>query len=147
MTARRLIAALFAAAGLACSAGAHAGVTVSDAWVRGTVPAQKVTGAFLTLQSSDDATLVGVSSSASESAEIHASGQSGGVMEMHEVEGVPLPRGRKVELKPGGFHVMLVGLRGALKAGDTVALTLTIRDAQGRSSKVEVRAAVRPLGQ
>lgn len=145
MMRRALAAAAIAAAGFL--GHAQAAVTVSDAWVRGTVPAQKTTGAFLTLQSSDDATLVGVSSSASQTAEIHASEESGGIMQMHEVEGVPLPRGRKVQLKPGGFHVMLVGLRAPLKAGDTVPLTLTIRDAQGHSSRVEVRASVRPLGQ
>ena len=147
MSLRTFLVAAIGAAGITACASVHAAVTVSDAWVRGTVPAQESTGAFLTLQSSDDATLVSVSSSAAQSAELHATMQMNGIMQMHEVEGVPLPRGQRVELKPGGLHVMLMGLHGALKAGDSVPLTLTIRDAQGRSTRVEVRASVRPLGQ
>jgi copper(I)-binding protein len=52
-----------------------------------------------------------------------------------------------VELKPGSFHIMLVGLTRALAAGDAVPLTLTIEEAGGKRTQVEVRAQVRPLGQ
>ena len=132
---------------LACIAGAaQAGVTATDAWVRGTVPAQKVTGAFVTLASTKEAKLVAVSTPAAKSAEIHASEEKGGIMQMHAVEAIALPAGKRVELKPGGFHIMLVGLTRALSAGDQVALTFTIEDRQGRRTRLEVRAEVRPLG-
>jgi copper(I)-binding protein len=58
---------------------------------------------------------------------------------------VALPAGKAVQLKPGGHHVMLMGVSKALKAGDTVPITLTIEE-KGKRSTLEVKAAVRPLG-
>jgi hypothetical protein len=131
---------------LACSLDSAAAVTATDAWVRGTVPAQKITGAFLTLHSSEDAKVVGVSSTASKTAEIHESGMEHGTMRMKAVEFVALPAGKRVELKPGGYHVMLVDLTRPLAAGDMVPLTFTVEDSRGKRSTVEVKAEVRPLG-
>jgi len=130
---------------LAASA-AHAAVTATDAWVRGTVPAQKTTGAFVTLTSSAEAKLVAVSTPAAKSVELHASEEKGGVMHMHALDTVALPAGKRVEFKPGGFHIMLVGLTRALGAGEYVPLTLTIEEAGGKRTQLEVRAEVRPLG-
>jgi periplasmic copper chaperone A len=124
----------------------HAAVTATDAWVRGTVAAQKTTGAFLTLESTEDAKLVGVSTPAAKSAEIHESRQTQGRVQMNEVDEVPLPAGKRVELKPGGYHVMLVDLARPLGEGDNVPLTLTIEDKRGKRTQLEVRAPVRPLG-
>ena len=136
-----LLAALAAAAGLA-----QASVTATDAWVRGTVPAQRTTGAFVTLQASEESKLVAVTTPAAQSAEIHASEQKQGVMHMHALDALALPAGQRVVLKPGSFHIMLVGLTRALSAGDTVPLTFTFEDRQGKRTRVEVRAEVRPLG-
>jgi periplasmic copper chaperone A len=132
---------------LAFGGVAQAAVTATDAWVRGTVPAQNTTGAFVVLESSEEARLVGVATPAAKNAEIHASEQVDGVMHMHALDALALPAGRRVELKPGGHHIMLLGLTRALAAGDEVPLTLTIEDRQGRRSRVEVRARVRALGQ
>jgi copper(I)-binding protein len=131
---------------LACAGAAHAAVTATDAWVRGTVPAQRSTGAFVVLQSSEEAKLVAVTTPAAASAEIHASEQVAGVAHMHALDALALPAGRRVEMKPGSFHIMLVGLTRPLAAGDEVPLTLTIEDHKGRRSRVEVRARVRALG-
>ena len=136
---------LFAALAMA-AALAQASVTASDAWVRGTVAAQKTTGAFVTLQSSEESRLVAVTTPAARSAEIHASEQKQGVMHMHALDAIALPAGQRVELKPGSFHIMLVGLTRALSAGDTVPLTFTFEDRQGKRTRIEVRAEVRPLG-
>jgi len=136
-----LFAALAMAAGLA-----QASVTATDAWVRGTVPAQKTTGVFVTLQSSEESKLVAVTTPAARSAEIHVSEQKHGVMHMHALDAIALPAGQRVELKPGGFHIMLVGLTRALGAGDTVPLTFTFEDRKGKRTRIEVRAEVRPLG-
>lgn len=121
-------------------------MTAKDVWVRGTVPAQKTTGAFATLTSSEDATLVEVKSPAAKTVEIHAMQNQAGVMHMHAVEGVPLPAGKPVALQ-GDYHVMLVGLVKPIKAGDKVPLTFVVRDAKGARTSVEVSADVRPLGQ
>ena len=137
---------IFFAAALVIAGAANAAVTATDAWVRGTVPAQQSTGAFMTLTSTEEARLVAVSTPAARSVEIHTSAEQNGVMHMHAVEAIALPAGRRVELKPGSFHVMLVGLAKPLAAGDHVPLTLTIEDSRGKRTKVEVRAEVRPLG-
>jgi copper(I)-binding protein len=139
---RLFLAALAVASGIA-----QASVTATDAWVRGTVPAQKTTGAFVTLQSTEASKLVSVTSSAAQSVEMHSSEQTQGVMHMHALDAIALPAGQRVELKPGGFHIMLVGLTRALGAGDIVPLTFTFEDRNGKRTSMEVRAQVRPLGQ
>jgi copper(I)-binding protein len=138
------VAALIAAVGLALPASAA--VTVKDAWVRGTVPGQSTTGGYLTLRSSEDAKLVAVATPAAKRAEIHSSEMKGGVMRMRPVASVPLPPGRDVAIQ-GDLHLMLIDVTHVLGAGDVVPLTLTVEDAHGRRSQVEVRAPVRPLGQ
>ena len=137
---KRIIAVLAAASSLA-----QAQVTVKEAWVRGTVPAQTTTGAFMTITSTGAAKLLAVVSPLAKSAEIHESMMHGSTAHMHEVESIALPAGKAVILKPGGHHVMLMGLSKALKPGDTVPLTLTIEE-KGKRSTLEVKAAVRPLG-
>ena len=131
---------------VASSLDGSAAVTATDAWVRGTVPAQRTTGAFVTLQSTGDARLVGVASPVATSAEIHESDMANGMMRMKAVDFVALPAGKRVELKPGGYHVMLLGVVKPLGEGDSVALTLTLEEPSGKRSTLEVRAAVRPLG-
>jgi periplasmic copper chaperone A len=137
----------FAATGcIVLSLDAAAAVTATEAWVRGTVPAQRTTGAFVTLESSDEARVVGVKSTAAQTVEIHSSQHKDGVMHMHAVDSIALPAGKRVELKPGGYHVMLVNLTKPLAAGDKVPLVFTIEDGQGKRTTLEVKAEVRPLG-
>ena len=132
---------------LACACLDVAGeVTVKNAWVRGTVAAQKVTGAFMTITSTEEAKLVGVSSAIASTSEIHESAMHGGVMHMHGVDEVKLPAGKAVELKPGGHHVMLMGLSKPVTDGQKVPITLTVQDAKGQKRTVEVQAEVRGLG-
>jgi periplasmic copper chaperone A len=128
------------------SSAVQAAVTATDAWVRGMVPTQKTTGAFFTLRSTEDARLIAVATPAAKTAEIHESGMDSGMMRMRPVESIALPAGRSVELKPGGFHVMLLGVAKPLVPGDIVPLTLTLVDATGKRSTVDVKAEVRPLG-
>ena len=124
-----------------------ADVTTKDAWVRGTVPAQSTTGAFLTITSTVDAKLVGVSTPIAETAEIHKTENHAGMMHMEEVGTLDLPAGKAVALQPGGYHVMLLGVKAPVKAGAKVPLKLTIEDRKGKRTTVEIEAAVRPLGQ
>ena len=141
-----LCSSVFICGSIALALNATAAVTATDAWVRGTVPAQKITGAFLTLESSEDAKVVGVSSSVAKTAEIHESGMDHGTMRMKAVDFVALPAGKRIELKPGGYHVMLVDLIRPLAVGDMVPLTFTVEDSRGKRSTFEVKAEVRPLG-
>jgi periplasmic copper chaperone A len=120
-------------------------VQVTDAWVRGTVPGQRATGAFMQLASPGDSALVAVSSPAAKAAEIHTMTLEGGVMRMRAIDSLALPAGKTVELKPGGYHVMLLDLAQPLKEGDSVPVVLTFADATGRKTSQEVKATVRAL--
>ena len=120
-------------------------VVVSDAWVRGTVGAQTATGAFMTLTAPADTELVAVATPAAGTAELHEMTMDAGVMKMRPVASIPLPAGKPVQLSPGGFHVMLVGLKSPLPTEQPVTLTLTFRDKAGVRTTQEVRASVRPL--
>ena len=124
---------------------ATAQVAVTDAWVRGTVAGQKATGAFMQITSLSDMALVGAASPAAKVVEIHEMKQEGGMMKMSAVERLPLPANKPVELKPGGYHIMMMDLAQPLREGDTVPLTLTFEDKAGKKQTVEVKAAVRPL--
>jgi copper(I)-binding protein len=129
------------------AAGSLAAQTiVKDAWVRGTVPQQKATGMFAQITSSTGGKLVSASSPAAGVVEIHEMVMDGSVMRMRAVPALDLPAGRTVELKPGGYHVMLMDLKQPLKDGDTVAVTLNIQGADGKAESIEVKAPVRPLG-
>ena len=139
---------------LACGALLWAGVAlaqapsvqVSDAWVRGTVPAQTASGAFMDITSSAAARLVGASSAAAGRVELHEMRMEGSTMKMRAVDKLELPAGKPVRLGPGGYHLMLLDLKRALQAGATVPLTLEIESAGGKRSKVEVAVEVRGLG-
>ena len=136
---------LFLAAALAAAPAAHAQVAVSDPWVRGTVAGQKATGAFMQLKADADVSLVGASSPVAGIVEIHEMKMDAGVMRMSAIPALPLPAGKAVELKPGGYHVMLMALKAPLKEGDTVPVTLTFKDKDGKASTTLVNAPVKAL--
>lgn len=137
---------LVAAALVAAPAFAAGEISVSDAWVRGTVAGQKATGAFMRLTATTDVTLIGAASSAAKIVAVHEMKQENGVMKMAAVPRLPLAAGKSVLLQPGGYHVMLMDLAQPLKDGDTVPITLTFEDKGGSKQTLEVKAVVRPLG-
>ena len=128
------------------SSGALAQVTVHDPWVRGTVEGQRVTGAFMQLVAAGDTVLVAATSPIASAVEIHEMAMEGGMMKMRALDRLPLTAGKPVDLKPGGYHVMLVGLQKPVVAGEEVPITLTFEDRSGKRSKLEVSATVRALG-
>ncbi len=141
--ARAASIATLALASLLASAQAMAQVDVSDAWVRGTVPAQTASGAFMTLHAHQDAKLVGVSSPVG-TAELHEMKMENNVMRMRQIPSLDLPKMQDVQLKPGGYHVMLMGLKQQLKAGDTVPITLKFEQ-NGKVIEQQVNAQVRDM--
>lgn len=124
---------------------ALAETSVSDAWVRATVPHQQATGAFMTLTASENSTLLSVASPVAKTVQIHEMTMNGDVMGMREVASVALPAGKPVSLAPSGLHVMLMGLGDQVKEGQHVPLTLTIEDANGQRQTLQVEAPVRSL--
>lgn len=83
--------------------------------------------------------LVGVTSDASATAEIHETYRHMNMMMMRPVKKIDVPAGGKVELKPGGYHVMLLNLKRDLKAGDSIEVTLQFE----KAGKIPVMAAVK----
>lgn len=120
-------------------------VTVSEPWVRATVPQQKATGAFMKLQSAQDAKLISAKSAVAGVVEVHEMAMDAGVMKMRAVDGLALPMGKAVDLKPGGYHVMLMDLKSQLKDGDAVPLTLTFETKDGKRQTMEVKATARNM--
>jgi copper(I)-binding protein len=131
---------------IAFAASASAQVTVKDPWIRATVPAAKASGAFMQLQSAQDARLVEVRTPVAD-AEIHQMQMKGDRMNMAPVDGVDLPAGKPVALASGGYHVMLMQLKRQLKEGETVPMTLVVENKKDKKrTNVEVQVPVKPLG-
>ncbi len=124
---------------------AIAQVSVKDPWVRATVSAQKATGAFMQITSAQDARLVDAGSPLAGVVEVHEMSMEKDVMKMRAVKSLDLPAGKTVELKPGGYHIMLMDLKQQMKEGATVPVTLVIEDKDKKRSTIEVKAPVRPL--
>lgn len=129
----------------ALSAPAAAQVTVGDPWVRATVPQQKATGAFMSITAAKGARLVDAKSPVAGVVEIHEMAMENNIMKMRAIPGLELPAGKAVELKPGGYHVMLMDLKEQMKEGQSVPITLVVEDKDKKRETVEVKAIVRPL--
>lgn len=134
---------LLIASALLASFAAQAQVKVDDPWVRATVAPQKATGAFMQLTSAKPAKVVAASSPVADMVEIHEMKMEDGVMKMRAVDALALPAGQAVALKPGSYHVMLMGLKGPIKAGETVPLTLTVEGDDKQRTTIEVKAVAR----
>lgn len=129
---------------LVCGA-VQAQVQVRDAWARPALQGQSATGAFMTLTAPDGARLIGASSPVAGVVEVHEMVMEGSVMKMRAVPAVDLPPGRSIELKPGGYHVMLMDLKRPLQAGERVPLELRFetRDKRLVTQPIEVEVAAR----
>lgn len=120
-------------------------VVVGDPWVRATKGSEdpSMTGAFMTLDNpgTEPVTLLSASSSVAEMTELHEMAMVDGAMLMQAVDGgIVLEAGRGKVLEPGGFHVMLMGLRDALAPGDEVDLSLLFSDGSTQDLVVPVKA-------
>jgi periplasmic copper chaperone A len=144
MKSTRLILALAALSSLS-ALPALAQVSVSEPWVRATVPQQKATGAFMQLKAEKGSRLVEARSPVAGVVEIHEMAMKDGIMSMRAIPGLALPAGKAVELKPGGYHVMLMDLKQQVKEGETVPITLVVEGADKKRETIEVTAAVRAL--
>ena len=115
---------------------------VEGAWVRATVAGQRSTGAYMRITASAATRLVGVSSPVAGVAEVHEMKMNGDIMTMREAPSIELAAGKALDLKPGGYHVMLMDLKQPLLAGGAVPLSLKFRNAAGAESRVEITVPV-----
>ena len=128
-----------AAVALEYKAGA---ISVVDPHARATAAGQPTGGAFMKLVNRGGADrLVSVSADVSKSVELHTMTMEGDVMRMHQVDAIELPAGQAVDLAPGAYHVMFVGLKAPLKAGASFPLTLKFAKAGTVTVAVKIDAA------
>lgn len=127
----------------ACSQpAAEAQVTVSDPWCRPAAAGAGAVGCYVTLQATTDDRLVAVESPAAQRGEVHTMSMDDGVMRMRQLtDGLALPAGDAVALKPGAEHLMLMGPTGAFDEGGEVSLTLTFEHAPAQTVSAQIRSA------
>jgi len=140
-----MIRIVLTAALLISTTAALAQVTVNDPWVRATVPAQRETAAFMQLTAAETMQLVAARSPVAGTVEIHEMAMVDGVMKMRAIPSLDLPAGKTVALNPGGYHVMLLDLKGQIHVGDAVPLTLVFEGRDKRRTTIDLKAPVRGL--
>jgi copper(I)-binding protein len=118
---------------------------VRDAWARATVAQQQASGAFMTLTAPDDQRLVGAASPVAGVVEVHEMKLVDGVMRMRALSALDLPAGKAVELRPGGYHVMLMDLKQPLAQGQEIPLDLTTETRDGKRSTIRIQVPVRSM--
>jgi len=114
---------------LLSACGAKEGIEVRDAWARTSTEGMNSAVYFVIQNHNAEADeLIGAASDVADAVEIHESKMEGDVMTMNRVESITLEPSAKVEFMPGGYHVMLIGLKQDLKAGDEIEVTLQFRN-------------------
>lgn len=127
----------------ACGANMPNEVTAKDYWARSGMKDGN-SAAYVILQNgtSTDVELIGASSDVAQAVELHLSQmKADGTMEMIQQQSIAIPAGGEMELKPGSYHVMLIGLKQELKAGDEITLTLKFKNHQDIILKIPVKDA------
>ena len=119
-------------------------IAVTSAWARATPPRAEVGAAYLTIENRGAAEdrLLRVESPMAKSVELHEGLEENGVARMRPVENQYVPPGGALAMRPGGAHLMLMGLSAPLKEGDTLPLTLTFE----RAGQVSVAATIAGIG-
>ena len=137
---KRIIVFLLSAALLLGACGTKEGIEVRDAWARTSARGMNSAVYFVIQNHNAEADeLIGAASDAADVVEIHESRMEGDVMMMNRVESIVLEPTAKVELKPGGYHVMLIGLKQDLKAGDEIEVTLLFRNGADLTLTITVK--------
>ena len=121
-----------------------ASVSVEGAYVRHMPPTQSVTGAFMTFKNTTDAdrAVVSAESAVAERVELHTHLHENGVMKMRQVEKIEVPAGGETVLAPGGFHVMLIGLKQSLDLGQMVDIKFNFDDGTSEQIQAEVKSVM-----
>ena len=133
----------FLISGVAWAHPDAAHVKVENAWARASVQGQQASGAFMRLTAEEPLKLVGVETSVAAVAEVHEMKMDGDVMRMRAIESLDLPKGVAVDLKPGGYHLMLQQLKGPLLKDSQIPVTLVFKDGKGAVSRLSLQLPVR----
>jgi hypothetical protein len=119
-------------------------IQIENAYTRATVPGQQVAGGFMKIENKGASVdqLVSASSPAAGEVQLHEMAMDGNVMKMRQVKDIAVPAGGAVELKPGGLHLMFMGIKAPLTAGETVPVKLKF----AKAGEVEVKMPVNAMG-
>ncbi|MGB8840554.1 MAG: copper chaperone PCu(A)C [Aliidongia sp.] len=139
---RSLFCLVFAATFAVASALAQAPIQVEQGWARATPGKSTIAAAYLSIESSDDDRLVAITSPMAEQVQLHEERTENGIAKMRQLDGIAIHAGERLVLKPNGLHLMLIGLKQPLAAGQNVPLTLTF----AKAGAVETQILVRKLG-
>lgn len=133
---------------LSASLTQAADLNIEDAMARAVPPTAKMSAAFMTLTNNADTDLAVVSaeSSVAKAVELHNNTMTDGKMKMRQVNQIDLPANQTTELKPGGQHVMLIGLNRALVEGETIDLKLNFSDGSSESMEIPIQQ-IKPMMQ
>ena len=120
-------------------------IKIENAYTRATMPGQQVAGGFMKIENKSGPAdqLVSVSSPISGEVQLHEMSMEGNVMKMRQVQGIAVPAGGAVELKPGGLHIMFINIKAPLTAGETVPVKLKF----AKAGEVELKMPVNVMGQ
>ena len=138
----RFAAALLLAITSTLAAAQATPVSIAGAWARASVPGQRSSGVFMTITSSEPVRLVGATTPIAGVAEVHEMKMEGDVMRMRAVDALDIPAQQPVQLKPGGYHLMLHELKAPLQPDTTIPVTLTFRTAKGEHRQVALQVPV-----
>lgn len=126
----------------AANAAKPARVTVTDAWCRAAPAGALTGGCYVTLTAAADDRLVAVETPAADHGEIHTMSMEGGIMRMRKLpNGIALPAGKSVSLKPGAEHLMIIAPKIALTPGAKLVLTLRFKTAAPVTLTAPVKVA------
>ena len=119
-------------------------IVIEDAYVRHLPPTQTVTGAFMVFKNitNSDRAVISAQSNVADKVELHTHIHENGVMRMRQVEKIDVPAGGEVILKPGGYHVMLIGLKQPLDLGQVVEIQFNFDDGSSEKIQAEVKSVM-----
>jgi copper(I)-binding protein len=120
-------------------AGGAMGIVASDVWARAAATGNSAAYMILRNGGATADRLIKAESDVAGAVELHKTTMEGNMMKMAPVDGILLPAQGQAELKPGGLHVMLIGLKRELKAGDKLKLKLHFEKAGVQEIEAEVR--------
>ncbi|EIJ35624.1 protein of unknown function DUF461 [Thiothrix nivea DSM 5205] len=123
-------------------------VKVENPYARAVPPGQPNSASFMTLvnESDVDHSVKSAASPVAATVELHTHTNNNGVMEMRQVEQIDVPAKGRTELKPGGLHVMLIGLKQDMKVGETAPITLTFEDGSSTTVDAPIQEIAPPAG-
>ena len=131
-----VLIALFSASTLLASS-----IKIENPYVRATPPNLPNSAAFMSVKNDSNkaVSIVSASSSISKVVELHTHDMKNGVMKMYQIPKIDIPANSKIDLKPGGLHVMFIGLNNPLKEGETVTFTLNLSNGETKTITAPIK--------